>query len=84
MTTIAVKWYCANCGRSNRTPVGPTGIAECEYCADVARVQPLQSWGLRLLRYAASLVGSLGESGCIQWRPVLARVSVPTGRTFGR
>jgi hypothetical protein len=86
MKSLLRKWNCVNCGRSNRTLVAArTGIAECEYCTDVARVHPLQPFGSVLFRYAASVLASLtGGSGCIQWRPVLARARVPMAATLIR
>jgi hypothetical protein len=73
-----------NSGRSTET-VAMDGTAVCEYCADVAKVQPLQSWGPRLFSYAARLLSSFSrESGCIHWRPVLTRARVWRGESLSR
>jgi hypothetical protein len=69
------RWNCANCGRANETVVAPVGTAQCEYCADVAKVKPFVPWVRRLTGYVSGLWFSLsGESGCIQWRPALSKV----------
>jgi hypothetical protein len=33
-------WKCRNCGRSNRTAVASDGTANCEFCAEITRIQP--------------------------------------------
>jgi hypothetical protein len=59
------------------------GTAQCEYCADLARVQSLQPWGPRLLRYAARLLAfSHREAGRIHGRAVLAEARAWRGPSF--
>jgi hypothetical protein len=75
VSSLLRRWNCSNCGRANKTAIGLDGTAKCEYCTDVIEVQPL--WGRRLLTFAAQLLSPLLKaSGCIQWRPVLAKAGV--------
>jgi hypothetical protein len=78
-------WSCPNCGRSNKTAMALDGTAECEYCTDVARVRPFHPWGPKLFSYGARLLSSIGgESGCIQWRLVLAEARAWRGASLSR
>jgi hypothetical protein len=73
-------WNCANCGRANKTAVALDGFAQCEYCADTARVRTFVPWLPRLASFATRLFSSLvEESGCIQWQPVLVEARPPRG-----
>jgi hypothetical protein len=71
-------WNCANCGRINKTAVALDGFAQCEYCADTARVRTFVPWLPRLAGFATRLFSSfVGEFGCIQWQTVLVQARTP-------
>ena len=83
--SVLQRWNCANCGRANQTVVSQDRFAQCEYCADTARVRLFVPWLPRVFGFAARLMSSLvGESGCIQWRPVLAPARRWTGVNLTR
>jgi hypothetical protein len=39
------KWNCKNCSRSNLTEVALNGMAKCEYCLDLMKIQPSRARG---------------------------------------
>jgi len=69
------KWNCKNCGRSNVTEVTFNGMAKCEYCLGLLKIQPSKARGGETSDQLSAFIQADAKSEQGEWA-ILADKSV--------